>query len=958
MPLRPLPSAAALVIAAAVALPIPAHAITGRQPILRDPRLYQRTYEPAVQRAHGSRGEWTDFLLRHGPRWTARWDARSHTALRFYGEGIEVGQPTTDEEAFAIGETFFYDNEDLLGDGVLVEDLVRISAKEAHGTRYVSFRREYRGVPVEGSRVHVRIKNGRLFMGGVDTHPDADVPTSPAIPFEAAVEVARGDLSTLAPRDRLTAEGDVELVVYPLPLEDRYEYHLAWKVRMVREDGPGTWDVFVDATDGSLVDRLDRVLWLDGTLNVRHDLRTVTNPPEYGVTPMAFNKVTFPDPDPDVTVYTDAGGHFVADGVAGPTTATASVVGDDIRISNFSQGNAEIAGSWTAADGAALEFSTDAATDEYGQAQLDVYAYLLQVRARAQAMDPANAYAWDRIDAKVNQDQTCNAFFDGDVNFFRSGGGCNNTGRISDVVYHEFGHGFHYYQLTQGDVGVFDGALSEGAGDYMSGTMWGDPYLAPGFFVSGASTWLREFDSDYSWPDDIDADPHYTGLIFASTMWDLQTLLAGKYGVDAGRAHADLLYARILIGAMDIPTTYEEALAGDDDDGNLANGTPNVCEINDAFSAHGLGPSGGAAGISTAHAPLGNQASGAEIPVSAFVAIQYPQCVEYGIESTRLSWSVDAGSNWETSDMVGDDGENWTATLPALPAGTQVLYSIEIADGGGNAAYTLPENAAMPYYMFYVGELAPVFFDDFEGDDMGWTHELLSGDDEEGADDWQQGRPRGESGDPSEAFSGSIVWGNDLGSNQYNGAYQPDKVNTLISPPIDLSSHSLVRLQFRRWLLVEDGSFDRAAVYVEEQPVWTNAVSPSSVPDDERDLHHEDLEWQLHDIDISGIAGGRPDVRIRFEIDSDGGLEFGGWNVDDVGVYAMTEAPEDPPGDDDDDDGDDDTTDPSGEDPEGPSLIGDPDTCGGCDASDSSQSSPVGAALAAFALLALRRRLR
>ena len=38
------------------------------------------------------------------------------------------------------------------------------------------------------------------------------------------------------------------------------------------------------------------------------------------------------------------------------------------------------------------------------------------------------------ITANVNIDNTCNAYYDGSVNFFRSGGGCNNSGEIADTV--------------------------------------------------------------------------------------------------------------------------------------------------------------------------------------------------------------------------------------------------------------------------------------------------------------------------------------------------------------------------------------------------------------------------------------------------------------------------------------------------------------------------------------------
>ena len=62
----------------------------------------------------------------------------------------------------------------------------------------------------------------------------------------------------------------------------------------------------------------------------------------------------------------------------------------------------------------------------------------------------------------VNLDDVCNAYYDGTLNFFLSGRDCNNTGRIADVSYHEWGHGFHYYNLLSGD---YDGAISEGLSD-------------------------------------------------------------------------------------------------------------------------------------------------------------------------------------------------------------------------------------------------------------------------------------------------------------------------------------------------------------------------------------------------------------------------------------------------------------------------------------------------------------
>ena len=65
---------------------------------------------------------------------------------------------------------------------------------------------------------------------------------------------------------------------------------------------------------------------------------------------------------------------------------------------------------------------------------------------------PTRSWLAARLTDNVNLNSTCNAFWDGAaVNFFKSGGGCNNTGEIAAVFLHEWGHG-----LDQNDGGGTD----------------------------------------------------------------------------------------------------------------------------------------------------------------------------------------------------------------------------------------------------------------------------------------------------------------------------------------------------------------------------------------------------------------------------------------------------------------------------------------------------------------------
>ena len=49
-----------------------------------------------------------------------------------------------------------------------------------------------------------------------------------------------------------------------------------------------------------------------------------------------------------------------------------------------------------------------------------------------------------------------------------------------------------------------------------------------------------------------------------------------------------------------------------------------------------------------------------------------------------------------------------------------------------------------------------------------------------------------------------------------------------------------------------------------------------------------DTAWTAQDLNISAIADNNPIVKIRFTLTTDGGAEFGGWNIDDLHVGTMT----------------------------------------------------------------------
>jgi MYXO-CTERM domain-containing protein len=187
-------------------------------------------------------------------------------------------------------------------------------------------------------------------------------------------------------------------------------------------------------------------------------------------------------------------------------------------------------------------------------------------------------------------------------------------------------------------------------------------------------------------------------------------------------------------------------------------------------------------------------------------------------------------------------------------------------------------------FTYFVGEAWEIVCEDFEASDGGYQHELVTGTVADGADDWQWGSPEGFAFDPAAAYSGDNVWGNDLGlgfgANPSNGEYQADKFNRLYSPQLDSLWYTDVFLQYRRWLNVEDGVYDQAVITIDGDEVWSNW--PGTTAGGE---FTQDRTWMSHAVDLKR-KGDQTRFELAWELHSDQALTFGGWNIDDVCIFA------------------------------------------------------------------------
>ena len=803
-----------------------------------------------------SASPWTQFTDGPGAGWLGRFDERTGLPLAAWGPSVPVGKLETLEDAEAAVRTFFGRSPEVLGAALADLKLGRSGYDPTTDTWYVRLDQVLPGsdITVWRGSVDVVIKQNRLMFFSVNTVPSVEsVTIEPEVSKAEAIMGAqmRGPAGNTVHENARAA-----LTFLPVEAAGVLSGRLAWKVQSSTAAPRGEWVSFVDAQTGEILNVHNEVRFLTGEVHAEHDVRTPNG--EMMESPMRWMRIQ----GDGETTYTDEDGVWTLDGEDPPS---GDLVGQYVRIRNEGGANADIEG---------LTEDMLLTAEDADQAELSAFVFQSQIRQWATIYAPEIPLTDTRINVYVNIDDTCNAYFDGSINFMRSGGGCRNTGRIADVNYHEWGHGFHYYSLLSGE---FDGSMSEGIADAVSMLNTGDPIIAPGFFNSGYA--IRELETNRVYPDDIVNEVHTDGLIFGGAVWDLVNVLAEEMGEDEAYDKVSRLLAAAVKSGPTIPEAFDAFIVADDDNGDLSDGTPNSCAIIEAFSQHGLGPGGGGGALVVLdHTPPTTAEPATDITLELAGINLAPECVDVTLEDAAVTFSTDGGESWDSVALSGEM-ESLSGVIPAQTEGTVVSYYFTL-NAEGLASSKAPRGGEINPYTLYVGGLTEVYCEDFEDSDGGFTHELVAGQNEEGADDWMWGTPIGLGGDPDFAFSGNKVWGNDLGGGQYNGEYQNQKHNRLNSVEIEVGDAEELVLQYRRWLNVEDGYYDQANILANGDEVWTNHSTVEAVGDE----HHRDDQWMLHSVPIT--ADGSGVLTISWEVITDQGLTMGGWNIDDVCIYA------------------------------------------------------------------------
>jgi hypothetical protein len=518
----------------------------------------------------------------------------------------------------------------------------------------VSIPQVYAGIRVRDARLAATINHGNLVVVGTEVWGNVRS-LDPVPTLHAADAMQAGFLHAdgRAAADVIVSKPALEIVPVVAPEGKEgagYGHRLVWTFVFQRPPAEARWEVMVDAHSGEVLAFQD--------LN-RYETRQITggvyplsstgiclNPGQCGAMqsgwpmPFADTGLAFPND------FTSSAGTF--DWTGGPVSTTLTgryvdiVDGCGLVNETSPTGTLDLGGVNDQHD------CTSAGTSAGDTASSRSAFYEVnKLFEQARGWLPANAWLQSRLTTRLNLNNTCNAFWDGtSINFYRSGGGCRNTGELAGVFDHEWGHGLDdndangtlsnsseayadiaaIYRLQDSCVGYgFFATADNGCGQTADGTGFNaNEDQNGGLHCNLDCSGVRDADYVQHEPNTPDSplgfvcssclpgpgpcgrQVHCAAAPVRQAAWDFaaRDLQAAPYNYD--RQTAFLVANRIFyqgsgnVGSWHACTCgvsasgcgaangYMQWLAADDDDGNIGNGTPHMTALYNAFNRHGI----------------------------------------------------------------------------------------------------------------------------------------------------------------------------------------------------------------------------------------------------------------------------------------------------------------------------------------------------------------------------------
>jgi trimeric autotransporter adhesin len=545
--------------------------------------------------------------------------------------------------------------------GINVKQLGAVKAtKVTDRLWHVNIPQQVNGVPVRWGHFTAVINSGNIILQGAATWGNVNIDTNPNISAAQAMDLgfqyAGGKLS----QDLIWKQPALEIIPispnnfsienFAGQVGSGYGHRLAWVFGFQRAPENPRWEVVVDAHTSEVIAFEDKNHYIDkqitGGAYPFTNTEICPDNIRCGIlqpgTPMPFANTGFAPPND----FTNSAGVFNYN--SGTTTTTLQgpyVTMTDTcgTISATGSGDIDMGGANGDHDCTTPTSGGNTAATRSGMYEVN------KIFEEARGWLPNNQWLNGNdpgpLVTNMNIALTCNAFYNGEINFYKEGGGCRNTGEIAAIFDHEWGHG-----MDDHDEGPFSNS-SEGYADIASMFRLWASCVGYGFFESGSSGCGTTSDGTGPNQDEAQVGPavcdldcsgvrdadylkiangtplgaafmcascgsgggpcgrqvHCAGTATREAAWNLAAReLQNPPGVSVDANTAFMIAEKVFYqGSGNVglwhnctcPTSsdgcnadggYLNWIAADDDDGDLTNGTPHMEDIFAAFNTNGI----------------------------------------------------------------------------------------------------------------------------------------------------------------------------------------------------------------------------------------------------------------------------------------------------------------------------------------------------------------------------------
>jgi Fungalysin metallopeptidase (M36)/Fungalysin/Thermolysin Propeptide Motif len=395
---------------------------------------------------------------------------------------------------------------------------------------HVLYQQQHRGKPISGAWVRVDIdKEGRVYNIQNDLVPETIIGKSkkkeekskekaaaPAKELSSDEAKSRALEATAVAPDSANEVLDNELVYYPhngIP-------KLAWKIIVKTTKPMAEWRIYLDALNGSVLDKINQLKYNEGQGKVF-------------------------DPNPVVTLNNTQ----LEDNSRIPTAAYSEVILRDLKDTGMLDGPfVSTRKTPNRVKRTGLQFLFE--REDRAFKEVMVYFHIDRMQRHIQELGFNNVLNHP-IEVDIDGITDDNSFYSPATKSLTFGTGGVDDAEDAEIILHEYGHAIQDDQVPGWGQHEEGAAMGEGFGDYNAASFFAETKplqmrLTLGNWdatsYSGSEPpYLRRLDSNKKYPKDLTHEPHDDGEIWSACLWEIRAALGRKITDTLVIAHHFLL---------------------------------------------------------------------------------------------------------------------------------------------------------------------------------------------------------------------------------------------------------------------------------------------------------------------------------------------------------------------------------------------------------------------------------